>query len=87
MKDALGIGGRSHELYNLPATGTRKKDLGRTNYNLFVKPAHEVLIKDVETDDSIRAKLERIRADNMLPPAYTEHPIVQDNPPVTVSFQ
>ena len=53
MKDVLGFRGQRERLYQLPVTGTRKYDLGRTNYNVAVQPAHETIMRDAEQDPSM----------------------------------
>ena len=79
MKDVLGFRGQRERLYQLPVTGTRKYDLGRSNYNVAVQPAHETVMRDAEQDPSLCTKLRDMLDCNALPPAYTEHVVVQQN--------
>ena len=53
MKYALGFRGQRERLYQLPVTGTRKYDLGRSNYNVAAQPAHETVMRDAEQDPSL----------------------------------
>ena len=64
-----------HE-YHLPVHGMRKNHLARTQYNLVVRPPHECISREMNSDSTIGIKTAEAKAAGDLPPAYTEHTVV-----------
>ena len=50
--------------------------MSRSSYSLHVLPPHEVLHKEMESDQTLSVRLQDALDDGSLPPAYLQNPIV-----------
>eukprot|EP00969_Alexandrium_andersonii_P243224 10743803-Alexandrium_andersonii.AAC.1 len=77
----LGFAEAEKKLYKVPLAGTRKHDLARSPFSIFVRLPHELIQKEVEADPSQKFRLQEMKDANALPASYTQNPIVTQSDP------
>lgn len=73
----LGLGLKRKKEYRLPIVGHRLHDADRTQFALPVKPGHELLNEELQTNPSVRLRLREAIEGGELAPCYWEHPVVK----------
>ena len=66
--------------YAFTMPGRNKHSIGRAEHTLYGSVVHEELNADLCGDQSLKVRLEEAIKDKQFPPAYYEHPIVQQHP-------
>ena len=79
LRKALGHVG-STDLYELEVPGHARRDLERSSHLTPVMPLHEQLVKSMEKEVGILTQLAEHKASGDVPPAYTDHRVVRENP-------
>ena len=77
LNRAFGFDDLLQRFYELPVAGVSKDAIGRADKTLTLAPPHEILNTEIAAEAGIGFKLHEAIATNQLPPAYTEHPVVQ----------
>jgi hypothetical protein len=67
-------------MYHLNVIGHRKRDLDRSEFVLPVRPPQECIHEELEKDPSISVRLQAAIDEGLLPPSYSSHPVVLNNP-------
>jgi hypothetical protein len=80
LNKLLGFEQLKHKGYCLEVPGRRKHDISRTKFNVEVIPPHESILAEIAEDPSVLIRLQEAKSTNDLPPSYTQHPIVLNNP-------
>ena len=66
--------------YSFGMPGRDKHSAGRVEHRIHASAVHEELDADLLNDPSIKMRLEEAIADQQFPPAYSDHPVVKENP-------
>lgn len=74
----LGFSRNRMAEYRLPVVGRRICDIDRTQFDLAVRPGHELLHEELEDDPSVLLRLREANEDGDLPRCYYEHPVVRN---------
>eukprot|EP00969_Alexandrium_andersonii_P240438 10614670-Alexandrium_andersonii.AAC.1 len=78
--DAVLGTGSQKGLYFLDVPGHGKHDVARTVHDLPVRPPHELIEAELQSDRSISLRLREAIEDEILPPAYFNHEVVKGAP-------
>ena len=66
-------------MYKFSAPGMNKSEISRTTIEFTARPAHETLQNEYE-ETGFETRLRETITENMLPPSYYDHPVVETNP-------
>ena len=89
LNKELGFDLQRKRLYKVPVPAYPQGGVARGEMSLPLRPPHEILDTDIADEPGLLLKLREKMDDGTLPPAYTEHPVVQasqDDPVVPLAL-
>ena len=78
VRKCLGESGDNPKDYCMKIPGHRRHDLARTNHDVSVRPGHESVAKEMETDPTLPLRIQEAIEDGSLPRAYTDNAVVRE---------